>query len=163
MEPARLPWMLGPAMLPTFAPPHEEVRCADLPGNRKIGVAPLHGSRRGPPAPPSQRPRREAITQRRQADTPREEVMREYQQRFAGDGYWAADLKADFNDSNSSTVGTEFVGPSITSGGDCADTQVGGEPIPTPPTAEGVSAAIELYSERIEVQERADRESRSRR
>src|SRR5215217_6149700 len=101
MEPARLP-----SMLPTFAPPHEEVRCADLPGNRKIGVAPLHGSRRGPPAHPSQRPRREAITQRRQADTTREEVMREYQQRFAGDGYWAADLKADFNDSNSSTVGT---------------------------------------------------------
>ena len=89
--------------------------------------------------------------------------MREYQQRFAADGYWAADLKADFNDPNSSTVGTEFVGTSITSGGDCADTQVGGEPIPTPPTAEGVSAAIELYSERIEVQERADRESRSRR
>jgi alkaline phosphatase D len=41
--------------------------------------------------------------------------------------------------------------------------QVGGEPIPTPPTAEGVSAAIELDSERIEAQERADRESRSRR
>jgi alkaline phosphatase D len=142
---------------------------------------------------------------------------------------WAADLKADFNDPNSPTVGTEFVGTSITSGGDGADTnpraqgiiaqnphlkffngqrgyircvltpesfradyrvlpfvsrrgapihtrasfevadgqpgaqQVGGEPIPAPLTAEGVSAAIELDSERIEAQERADRESSSRR
>jgi len=41
--------------------------------------------------------------------------------------------------------------------------QVGGEPIPAPPTVDGVSAAIELDSERIETQERADRESRSRR
>jgi hypothetical protein len=40
--------------------------------------------------------------------------------------------------------------------------QVGGEPIPTPPTADWVSAAIELDSERIEAQERADRESRRR-
>src|SRR5215207_2773565 len=142
---------------------------------------------------------------------------------------WAADLKADFNDPNSPTVGTEFEGTSITSGGDGADTnpraqgiiaqnphlkffngqrgyircfltpesfradyrvlpfvsrrgapihtrasfevadgqpgaqQVGGEPIPAPLTAEGVSAAIELDSERIEAQERADRESSSRR
>jgi alkaline phosphatase D len=141
---------------------------------------------------------------------------------------WAADLKADFNDPNSPTLGTEFVGTSITSGGDGADTnpraqgiiaqnphlkffngqrgytrcvltpesfradyrvlpfvsrrgapiytrasfevadgqpgaqQVGGEPIPTPPTADWVSAAIELDSERIEAQERADRESRRR-
>src|SRR5215207_6539264 len=35
---------------------------------------------------------------------------------------WAADLKADFNDPNSPTVGTEFVGTSITSGGHGADT-----------------------------------------
>ena len=41
--------------------------------------------------------------------------------------------------------------------------QVGGEPIPAPLTAEGVSAAIKLDSEKIEAQERADRESSSRR
>jgi hypothetical protein len=136
---------------------------------------------------------------------------------------WAADLKADFNDPNSPTVGTEFVGTSITSGGHGADTnqraqgiiaqnphltffngqrgyircvltpesfradyrvlpfvsrrgapihtrasfevadgqpgaqQVGGEPIPTPPTADWISAAIELDSERIEAQKWADR------
>ena len=35
---------------------------------------------------------------------------------------WVADLKADFNDPGSPTVGTEFVGTSITSGGDGADT-----------------------------------------
>ena len=142
---------------------------------------------------------------------------------------WAADLKADFNNPNSQTVGTEFVGTSITSGGDGADTnpraqsivaenphiqffngqrgyvrcvltpesfrgdyrvvpyvsqrgapihtrasfevadgqpgaqQVGGEPIPAPSIVARVSAAIELDPERIEAQERADRESRSRR
>src|SRR5215207_4630533 len=141
---------------------------------------------------------------------------------------WAADLKANFSDPNSLTVGAEFVGTSITSGGDGADTnpraqgiiaqnphlkffngqrgyircfltpesfradyrvlpfvsrrgapihtrasfevadgqpgaqQVGGEPIPAPPTADWFSAAIELDSERIEAQERADRESRRR-
>jgi alkaline phosphatase D len=138
---------------------------------------------------------------------------------------WAADLKADFNDPSSQTVGTEFVGTSITSGGDGADTnsraqsivaenphiqffngqrgyvrcvltpesfradyrvvpyvsqrgapihtrasfevaegqpgvqQVGGEPIAVPPSVARVSAAIELDPERIEAQERADRES----
>jgi len=142
---------------------------------------------------------------------------------------WAVDLKADFNNPNSQTVGTEFVGTSITSGGDGADTnpraqsivaenphlqffngqrgyvrcvltpesfradyrvvpyvsqrgapihtrasfevadgqpgaqQVGGEAIPAPPSVARVSAAIELDPERIEAQERADRESRSRR
>ena len=35
--------------------------------------------------------------------------------------------------------------------------QVGGEPIPTPPTADWISAAIELDSERIEAQKWADR------
>jgi alkaline phosphatase D len=35
---------------------------------------------------------------------------------------WAADLKIDFNDPDSPTVGTEFVGTSISSGGDGADT-----------------------------------------
>jgi hypothetical protein len=44
---------------------------------------------------------------------------------------WAADLKADFNDPNSPTVGTEFVGTSITSGGDGADTN---------PRAQGIIA-----------------------
>lgn len=34
---------------------------------------------------------------------------------------WAADLKADFADPQSATVGTEFVGTSITSGGDGSD------------------------------------------
>jgi alkaline phosphatase D len=36
---------------------------------------------------------------------------------------WVADLKIDFADPKSATVGTEFVGTSITSGGDGADTQ----------------------------------------
>lgn len=35
---------------------------------------------------------------------------------------WVADLKRDFSDPASATVGTEFVGTSITSGGDGADT-----------------------------------------
>lgn len=34
---------------------------------------------------------------------------------------WAADLKLDFDDQNSKTVGSEFIGTSITSGGDGAD------------------------------------------
>src|SRR3712207_604879 len=71
MEPTLLPSMLGPAMLPTLAPPHEEVSYADLPGNRKIGVAPVHGGRRGPPVRPPQRSRRDAIPQRWQADAAR--------------------------------------------------------------------------------------------
>ena len=36
---------------------------------------------------------------------------------------WVADLKKDFGDPKSATVGTEFVGTSITSGGDGADMQ----------------------------------------
>ncbi|HYI96307.1 MAG TPA: alkaline phosphatase D family protein [Bryobacteraceae bacterium] len=36
---------------------------------------------------------------------------------------WVADLKIDFSDPKSATIGTEFVGTSITSGGDGADTQ----------------------------------------
>lgn len=36
---------------------------------------------------------------------------------------WVADLKADFDKPGSATVGTEFVGTSITSGGDGADTR----------------------------------------
>lgn len=36
---------------------------------------------------------------------------------------WVADLKADFADPKSATVGTEFVGTSITSGGDGSDSQ----------------------------------------
>jgi alkaline phosphatase D len=36
---------------------------------------------------------------------------------------WVADLKADFEKEGSPTVGTEFVGTSITSGGDGVDTQ----------------------------------------
>jgi alkaline phosphatase D len=35
---------------------------------------------------------------------------------------WAAELKADFDDPNSETLGVEFIGTSITSGGDGADT-----------------------------------------
>jgi alkaline phosphatase D len=35
---------------------------------------------------------------------------------------WAAELKANFDDPNSETLGVEFVGTSITSGGDGADT-----------------------------------------
>ena len=41
--------------------------------------------------------------------------------------------------------------------------QVGGAPIPAPPGVARVPAAIELDAERIEAQERADRESRDRR
>lgn len=37
---------------------------------------------------------------------------------------WAADLKMDFNDPGSPKVGTEFVGTSISSGGDGADTDL---------------------------------------
>jgi alkaline phosphatase D len=36
---------------------------------------------------------------------------------------WVADLKKDFSNPRSETVGTEFVGTSISSGGDGADTQ----------------------------------------
>jgi alkaline phosphatase D len=35
---------------------------------------------------------------------------------------WAGELKADFNDPNSATLGVEFIATSITSGGDGADT-----------------------------------------
>jgi alkaline phosphatase D len=35
---------------------------------------------------------------------------------------WAAELKANFDDPNSETLGVEFIGTSITSGGDGADT-----------------------------------------
>jgi len=138
---------------------------------------------------------------------------------------WVANLKADFDDPDSLTVGTEFVGTSITSGGDGADTnrraqgiiaenphiqffngqrgyvrcvltpesfradyrvlpfvsrrgapihtrasfevsdgqpgaqQVGGEPIPAIPGVDRIPAAIELDGERIEAQQRANRES----
>jgi alkaline phosphatase D len=44
---------------------------------------------------------------------------------------WLADLKADFSDPDSPTVGTEFVGTSISSGGDGADTN---------PRAQGIVA-----------------------
>ncbi|MCA1843587.1 MAG: alkaline phosphatase D family protein, partial [Actinobacteria bacterium] len=40
---------------------------------------------------------------------------------------WVADLKADFDDPASATVGTEFVGTSITSGGDGSDTSLVGQ------------------------------------
>jgi alkaline phosphatase D len=36
---------------------------------------------------------------------------------------WVNDLKADFDDPSSATVATEFVGTSLTSGGDGADTR----------------------------------------
>ena len=42
---------------------------------------------------------------------------------------WMADLKADFADPGSATLGTEFVGTSITSGGDGADSTPEGEAI----------------------------------
>jgi alkaline phosphatase D len=42
---------------------------------------------------------------------------------------WAADLKADFNDPDSATLGSEFVGTSITSGGDGQDTTPGNEAV----------------------------------
>jgi alkaline phosphatase D len=37
---------------------------------------------------------------------------------------WACDLKADFYDQSSATLGVEFVGTSVTSGGDGADTSL---------------------------------------
>ena len=40
---------------------------------------------------------------------------------------WVADLKANFDDPNSATVGTEFVGTSISSGGDGSDTSLIGQ------------------------------------
>jgi alkaline phosphatase D len=40
---------------------------------------------------------------------------------------WVADLKKDFEDERSPTVGTELVGTSITSGGDGSDSTEGGE------------------------------------
>jgi alkaline phosphatase D len=40
---------------------------------------------------------------------------------------WVADLKANFDDPNSATVGTEFVGTSISSGGDGADSSLIGQ------------------------------------
>ncbi len=42
---------------------------------------------------------------------------------------WACDLKANFNDQSSATLGVEFVGTSVTSGGDGADTGDGQEAI----------------------------------
>ncbi len=39
---------------------------------------------------------------------------------------YAADIKADFNDQASATIGSEFVGTSISSGGDGSDTSAGG-------------------------------------
>jgi alkaline phosphatase D len=44
---------------------------------------------------------------------------------------WVADLKADFNNPNSKTIGTEFVGTSISSGGDGSDTNANTEAILT--------------------------------
>ncbi len=40
---------------------------------------------------------------------------------------WAADLKADFYDPRSKTLGVEFVGTSISTGGDGADMNTGGQ------------------------------------
>jgi alkaline phosphatase D len=42
---------------------------------------------------------------------------------------WVADLKADFNNPSSKTIGTEFVGTSISSGGDGSDTNANTEAI----------------------------------
>ncbi|CAA9453474.1 MAG: Phosphodiesterase/alkaline phosphatase D [uncultured Rubrobacteraceae bacterium] len=42
---------------------------------------------------------------------------------------WANNLKADFYDQGSKTLGVEFVGSSITSGGDGADTTPGNEAV----------------------------------
>ncbi len=42
---------------------------------------------------------------------------------------WVADLKADFNNPTSKTVGTEFVGTSISTGGDGSDTNANTEAI----------------------------------
>jgi alkaline phosphatase D len=39
---------------------------------------------------------------------------------------WVADLKENFDDPGSRTIGTEFIGTSISSGGDGADTTPGG-------------------------------------
>ncbi len=44
---------------------------------------------------------------------------------------WVADLKADFNNPSSKTIGTEFVGTSISSGGDGSDTNPNTEAILT--------------------------------
>lgn len=43
---------------------------------------------------------------------------------------WANDIKAEFGDPSSSTVGTEFVGTSITSGGNGSGTTNYGSPVP---------------------------------
>jgi alkaline phosphatase D len=42
---------------------------------------------------------------------------------------WMADLKADFDDPASATIGTEFVGTSISSGGDGSDTTAFGQTV----------------------------------
>ena len=42
---------------------------------------------------------------------------------------WACDLKANYDDQSSETLGSEFVGTSITSGGDGADTSPGQEAV----------------------------------
>ena len=42
---------------------------------------------------------------------------------------WVADLKADFSNPNSATLGTEFIGTSISSGGDGSDTNANTESI----------------------------------
>ena len=42
---------------------------------------------------------------------------------------WANNLKANFYDPGSKTLGVEFVGTSITSGGDGADTSAGNEAV----------------------------------
>lgn len=44
---------------------------------------------------------------------------------------WVADLKADFSNPNSATLGTEFIGTSITSGGNGSDTNANTESILT--------------------------------
>src|SRR5215207_11961 len=69
------------------------VRSARLPGDRKVAAAPLRGGRRRPPTRTPQRPRGHAFHQRGKP-TSREKVEREYRERFAGDGYWAAVEKA---------------------------------------------------------------------
>lgn len=42
---------------------------------------------------------------------------------------WVADLKADFSNPSSATIGTEFIGTSISSGGDGSDTNANTEGI----------------------------------
>ncbi|HVK05979.1 MAG TPA: alkaline phosphatase D family protein [Armatimonadaceae bacterium] len=42
---------------------------------------------------------------------------------------WVADLKADFNDPKSETLGSEFVGTSISSGGNGSETNAGGQTV----------------------------------